>query len=149
MRRGGIFRVLIRPALHCLQALLEANYGFCESTTPASYGSKGPDQTSQKDYFHCFRPSSLSKFGRTQHKALYDLEKALNRSYNVGLPSKAVGVMFITSNAFRDLVLTSVREAGSDDSILTLNQVLKCLVITEQGVFSNSSFALERIRGSL
>ena len=55
----------------------------------------------------------------------------------------AVGVMFITNKTFRDFVLTSDREAGSNDNILTLDQASKSLVITEQGVFSNLLFALD------
>ena len=142
VRRGRFCRILIRPASHSLTALLEATCRLCESTTPAN-----SDQVdlinSAKKMLPLLSSPSTSKFSRTRHEALYNLEQALNRNYTLGLPSMAVGVMFITSKTFRDFVLTSVREAGSNDNILTLDQVSKSLVITERGVFSNLLFALD------
>ena len=142
VHRGGFFRNLIRPALKSLQALVQATRRFCENTNLAT-----PDQVhlieSAKNMLPLILPRSPSRFSRTRHEALYNLERALNRNYNLGLPSMAVGVMFVTSKTFRDFVLESVREASSNDNILCLNQGSKSLVITEQGDFSNLLFALD------
>ena len=138
--RGGFFLGIIRPASDSLEALLEATCRFCESTTTTSLDHVGLVKSAKK-MLPLISSRSTTKFSRDRHEALYNLEQALNQNFNIGLPSRAVGVMFITSKTFRNFVQASVRD--SNENILSLNQVSKSLVITEQGDFSNMLFALD------
>ena len=89
-------------------------------------------------------PSSrTSVFSRALQGSLYDFEQVLNKNYTPDLDSMAIGIIFITSNIFREFVVRNVREEDSHGNILILDPNSKSFTIIAPGTFSDMRFVLD------
>ena len=141
-RRGLFCRRLLCSASASLRALLQASYRICEAST-----SPTPARTNLTGSIKRLLPMCASRitaiFSRALHKALYDFEQALNSDDTPGLHSMAIGVIFITSETFRNFVLGPVMEQDSHANILTLDPDSKSFTIIAPGTFLNKKFVLD------
>ena len=141
-RRGNFSRRLLCSAASSLRALLEASCRICETST-----SPNPARISLTSSIKNLLPmcpsSRTSVFSRALHGILYDFEQVLNKNYTSDLDSMAIGVIFITSNIFREFVVMNVREEDSHSNILTLDPKSKSFTILAPGTFSDMKFVLD------
>ena len=140
-RRGDFSRRLLCSATSSLRALLEASCGICEtstSPTPATISLT----SSIKNLLPMCPSSRTSVFSRALLGTLYDFEQVLKKNYTPDLDSIAIGIIFITSNIFREFV-RNVREEDSHGNILTLDPNSKSFTIIAPGTFSDMRFVLD------
>ena len=81
-------------------------------------------------------------FSRALHRALYEVEQALNGDHILGLDSMAIGVIFMTSRIFRNFVLKTLEDEDSHGDILILDPNSNSLTIIASGSFSAMKFIL-------
>ncbi len=141
-RRGLFCRRLLCSASASLRALLQASYRICEAST-----SPTPARTNLTGSIKRLLPMCSSRitaiFSRALHEALYDFEQALTSDDTPGLHSMAIGVIFITSETFRNFVLGTVMEQDSHANILTLDPNSKSFTIIAPGTFFDKKFVLD------
>ena len=141
-RRGDFSRRLLCSAALSVRVLLEASCKICETSTSPATARTNLTAPIQNLLQLC--PSGdTSVFSRALHGALYDFEQVLNRDYAPDLHSMAIGVIFITSNTFREFVLKFVRDEDSHGNILSLDTKSKSITIIAPGTFSDMKFVLD------
>ena len=141
--RGELCRRLLCTASSSLRTVLEASFRKYENSTFLTPDRKDLIGSIGRLVPMCTWRWDFSEFNRALHEELYDFEHLLHKVHPPDHHSMAIGVMFITSETFRNFILETLMKADSHSNILTLDRNSKYFTILAPGAFSNKKFALD------